>query len=151
MSNAAIGTGVLHNGRVTWDDAVGLTDDLKLMPDGAIVVHISHATGRALRSARANRYYFFILGRIAKTLQIPSDDLDDLMAALFLARPITLTIPDTGESITVVAPRRPSRLGPREFAAFVDRVRTYAIDVLGIAIPLPSERDGDAGDGEDGS
>ena len=48
MSREAVGTGVLHGGKIGWDDQRGFTDQLHFMKDGSVVVRVALVTPKAL-------------------------------------------------------------------------------------------------------
>lgn len=128
-----VGTGVLHAGKVTWDDPRGFTDDLTFLPDGSVVVRVTLATPRALRTVKLNRYYFgHVLRLIAETNGDTLDDLHDQMCARFLTRRVTVVSPRTGEVHELELVGRSSTLDPDEFWAFVLQVRLFAAEFFGV-------------------
>lgn len=136
----ASATGLLHGGKVRLDDKVGFADDLTLVDDGSMILTVTHASPKQVRGSRAKRYYYGVvlkMIRAANAQPLDVDELHEYFSARFLARPITLVDPQTGEAETVDAPRRSSALDGDEFWSFVQQVRQYARDFYRLEIPEP--------------
>ncbi|HLX21662.1 MAG TPA: hypothetical protein VKR23_16065 [Gaiellaceae bacterium] len=136
----ATATGLLHAGKLRLDDKVGFADDLTLVEDGSIVLTVTHATPKGIRGSRAKRYYYGVvlkMIRAANAEPIDVDELHEFFSTLFLARPITIVNPQTGESDTVQAPRRSSTLEGDAFWDYVNNVRGYARRFYALEIPDP--------------
>jgi hypothetical protein len=143
-SREAVGTGVLRQGRVAWDDAPGFTDQLKLMKDGSVVVRVELVTPKAIRPIKLNRYYFgHVLRLIADYNGDDVDDLHDQMCARFLTRRVLVVNKRTGEVDELNVVGRSSKLDGEEFWQFVLKVRLFAAEFFGVETddPNPAWRD----------
>jgi hypothetical protein len=141
------GTGYLRGGRVEWDDAPGLSDDLKLMKDGSVVVRIELVTPRAVRAIKLNRYYWgHVLRLISDYTGDDVDDLHDQMCARFLTRRVLVVNKRTGEVEELQVVGRSSKLDSDAFWDFVLKVRLFAGEWLGVETkdPDPAWRTGEA-------
>lgn len=138
LDREAFGTGVKTGGKVVWDDPQGFTDALKMMPDGSVIVKVELASQKAIRSIKANRYYFgCVLDLMAKDTQQDKDDIHDAMCDRFLKRKVFMVNRHTGEAEEREVARRSSKLNADEFYAFVENVRLFAAEFLGLTIPDP--------------
>lgn len=134
----AIATGVKHGGKVLWDDPIGFSDTLKMMPDGSVVVRVELASPNAIRSLRANRYYFgVVLEEIRKYTEQDKDDIHDFMCARFLGHKVFLVNRETGAATEREVAGRSSSLSPQDFWDFVEHVRLFANEFFGLRIPDP--------------
>lgn len=97
---------------------------------------------KATRSERANRYYWgVVLPLLAKENEQTCEELHDAMCVLFLPdekKRVEFFNKMTGESLTVETDaRRSSKLKGDEFFDFVERVRLWGLEFLGVVTPDP--------------
>jgi hypothetical protein len=141
----AIGTGVLRAGHVTWDNARGFTRDLCALGDGSVVVTAKLASAATVRSEQANAYYWgqvlTPMSQAASAVDQSPEDIHDAMCALFLPhehKRVDFFNRLTGERLPIeVDARRSSKLGGRAFYEFVERVRKFALEFLGVETADP--------------
>lgn len=138
----AIGTGVLRAGKLQWDDQAGFSAELRGLEDGSVVVTVKHASAATVRSQKANKYYFGVVLRIVSEETGQSvDDIHDAMCSQFLPseqKRVEFFNRMTGESLAVDADtRRSSKLTGGPFYDFVEQVRLWAQEFLGIQTPDP--------------
>ena len=91
------------------------------------------------RSARANAYYWGVVVKLATAhTGDTAEDFHDEMCARFLARRrIEIVNYQTGEAEEVVIPGRSSRLAVGDFYTFVEQVRQFCAEFLGVVTPDP--------------
>lgn len=97
---------------------------------------------RKLRSEKANNYYWStVLPLLAAENEQTSEEVHDAMCAMFLpneAKRVEFFNRLTGESLTVdVDTRRSSKLHGGAFYDFVERVRLWGVEFLGVITPDP--------------
>jgi len=97
---------------------------------------------KATRSERANRYLWGVVYRLlAKENEQTPEDLHDCMCAMFLPnerKRVEFFNRMTGECLEVeIDPRRSSKLKGDEFYDFVERVRLWGLEFLGVVTPDP--------------
>jgi hypothetical protein len=137
-------TGVLHGGKLRLDDKLGFAADIAGMKDGSIVLTVVHGTEKAIRSTRANRYYYgVVLKAIKGETGQDLDDIHDFMCQRFLTRRMFLVNNRSGEVEEGEVAGRSSKLSPDDFFEFVEKVRLFATEFFGIRIedPNPAWRD----------
>lgn len=138
MSREVTATGVLHAGKLRLDDKDGFAEELASMKDGSIVLTVEHGTAKAIRSVRANRYYYgVVLRAIEQYTEQDKDDIHDFMCDRFLHHKVFLVNRETGEAEERDVAGRSSKLPPDEFCDFVERVRVFAAEFFGLRIPDP--------------
>jgi len=99
---------------------------------------------RKLRSERANAYYWStVLPLLAAENEQTPEEVHDAMCALFLpneAKRVEFFNKLTGESLTVQTDgRRSSKLTGGPFYDFVERVRLWGMEFLGVVTPDPDK------------
>lgn len=97
---------------------------------------------KATRSERANKYYWgVVLALLAKDQEMTPEDLHDAMCAQFLpdeTKRVEFFNRLTGEQLEVeIDRRRSSKLKGDEFYDFVERVRLWGLEFLGVITPDP--------------
>jgi hypothetical protein len=112
---------------------------LRLLKGLAVdVIIVKH---KKRRSLRANHYYFGnVLEAIVDYTGQPKDDVHDAMCKLFLEdepRQVEFFNKLTGESIEVDITRRSSKLTGDKFFDFVENVRQWAREFLGLETTDP--------------
>ena len=100
------------------------------------------AAKRLTRSTKANAYYWStVLPLLAKENEQTPEDLHDAMCELFLPndfKRVEFFSRLTGEVLRVtVDKRRSSKLTGHEFYEFVERVRLWGVEFLGVITPDP--------------
>ena len=135
----ATATGSKRGGSLTLDDKAGLSDDLRQMKDGGIILTVTLATPEAIRSTKFNRYYWgCVLKRIADAAEgNTAEDIHDAMCARFLSRLVFIVNHQTGEVEETTVAERSSKLPPDRFERFVMEVREFGQVFFGITIPDP--------------
>lgn len=144
-ANEAIGTGQLAGGRVLWDNAARFTQDLKGLGDGSVVVKAKLMSASAVRSLRANAYYWACVLTVMSTEGSDGDqspeDIHDAMCEMFLPdeqKRIEFVNRLTGETLTVETDgRRSSKLKGDDFYIFVEKVRKFALEFMGVRTEDP--------------
>lgn len=99
---------------------------------------------KATRSERANRYYWgVVLALLAKENEQVPEELHDAMCQMFLpneTKRLAFYSKLTGECLDVeIDPRRSSKLKGDEFYDFVERVRLWGVEFLGVLTPDPDQ------------
>jgi hypothetical protein len=97
---------------------------------------------KGTRSERANAYYWStVLALIAKENEQTPEDVHDAMCEMFLPnerKRVEFFNRMTGEVLTVETDgRRSSKLSGGEFYDFVERVRLWGVEFLGVITPDP--------------
>lgn len=97
---------------------------------------------KATRSERANRYYWgVVLALLAKDQEMTPEEMHDAMCDQFLPnerKRVEFFNKLTGETLDVeIDPRRSSKLKGDEFYDFVERVRLWGLEFLGVVTPDP--------------
>ncbi len=128
------------------DDAGFHLDNLERFRDAARqfkhgrVLFSMKAAGKQTRSQRANRYYWSqVLGPMSKEGsegdQTPGE-IHDAMCSMFLPderKRVEFFNRMTGEQMEVeIDPRRSSKLAGDEFFTFVEQVRKFALEFMGV-------------------
>lgn len=132
--------GQVTGGRWAWDggERERFAAMLSTMTDGPYLLSLSHPT----RSQRANAYYWsVVLGAIAEHTGYTADDVHDAMCQQFLSNDLKRVEFYNAHSQDVlrvaVDTRRSSKRTTVEFYEFVERVRAWAGEFLGLTIPDP--------------
>lgn len=139
----AIGTGVLTDGRVAWTAPISFTQALKALGNGEIIATIKLASAAAMRSERANAYYWScVLAVMATATGHSAEEIHDAMCEKFLpneAKRVEFVNRMTGESLAVdVDHRRSSKLSGGAFYEFVEHVRQFAAEFLNVETEDPN-------------
>lgn len=118
----------------------------------AIEIHLSSLAGKRIavtieeakniRSLKANNYYWStVLPLLAAENEQTPEEVHDAMCALFLPneqKRVEFFNKLTGESLTVeIDTRRSSKLSGGPFYDFVERVRLWGVEFLGVVTPDP--------------
>lgn len=116
-----------------------LTAALKRFKDGEGLLTIERVDD--MRSAVANRYYFgVVLKLIADHTGHSVDELHEDMCQRFLSRRVIKYIGKDGAIIEHSYVERSSRQDGHAFFEFVEQVRQFALDDLGVVTPCPNPR-----------
>lgn len=138
----AIGTGVLADGKVAWTAPISFTSELKALGNGPIVATVKLASASAVRSERANAYYWScVLAEMARATGHSADEIHDAMCERFLpseAKRVAFFNRMTGEELTIeIDHRRSSKLNGGAFYEFVEHVRQFAAEFLNVETQDP--------------
>lgn len=122
----------LHN-RAQFDNAVsGLTDGWE--------VELEITRLRATRSGQANRFYWgVVIQALHELTGYTPEELHDLMKAKFLPKHLAFTGQNGDIIEQFVLGGSTRHLDTQEFYQYVERVREWAGDALGLYIPDPNE------------
>lgn len=122
------------------DENRALTTHLATFAGKRIAVTIEEA--KSIRSIKANAYYWStVLPLLAKENEQTPEEVHDAMCVLFLPnehKRVEFFNRLTGESLSVdVDGRRSSKLTGAPFYDFVERVRLWGVEFLGVLTPDP--------------
>ena len=133
-----VASGVVTAGRLKVRNWSGLTRALARFRDGEVVITI--ARRRATRSAQANAYYWSqVVGLVADHTGHTPDEIHEIYKAKFL--PKRLSFAD-GNGVVVgefVIGGTTTRLTKTEFYEYVEQIRLWAAEELGVVIPDPDQ------------
>lgn len=136
--NKACGTGTNTRGTIRMDDGRAFHGDCATLEDGGVIVTVKSATAAAIRSEKANAYYFgHVLERIHVYCPEHSvEEIHDAMCALFLPndkkRALFISRMTGAElELDLDDHRRSSRLNGKDFYQFVEKVRLWALEFYG--------------------
>lgn len=101
---------------------------LQELPEGQYVIQVKK--NRAIRSLSYNKYYHFVVNVIATHTGLSHDELHEALKYKF--NRTTIFFPD-GSSEQIG--KTTSDLDVAEMAGYVNRVKQFALDNLGIIIP----------------
>lgn len=136
---------ITDRGGLEMEDRNAMIAALRDFPRGASVVVNVTVGGRKLRSIQANRYYWgHVLDLMSKEGsggdQSP-EEIHDAMCAMFLPnehKRVEFFNKLTGETLEVETDtRRSSKQSPTEFYDFVEKVRKFALEFLGVQTQDP--------------
>lgn len=142
----AIGTGVLTDGRVTWTTPISFTNELKALGNGHVSVTVKLETAAAIRSAKANAYYWSCvltpMSEDSSSGDASAEDIHDAMCERFLpneTKRVAFFNRMTGEELTIETDdgRRSSKLKGDDFYQFVEKVRKFALEFMGLTTQDP--------------
>ena len=104
--------------------------------DGPVVIRVERVT--ATRSQQANAYLWGVVYRLmAEETGHDPEEIHDDMCLRFLSKTLTWVNEQTGEVEERQVPGRSRSLDVTEFHEFVERVRLFAAEWLGLTIPDP--------------
>ncbi len=107
---------------------------LRELPPGEYLITIKK--NRPVRSLNANKYYHMIINMIGIETGHTHEQLHDICKKKFNYEIVTL--PKSGSEIMGMST---SNLDTKEFAAYVNRVKQWAMDEFNIVIPEPKDVD----------
>lgn len=140
-TESVIGTGVLLNGRVTWDDPRGFTRELQQLGDGAVACTVKPMSASHARSLRALGYWWgVVLAIVERETGQPADDIHAAMVERFVpseATRIEFVNKLTGEMLPIELEQRHSPKSGEKFYQFVEESRQFFRDFLQIDTPDP--------------
>ena len=126
--------------KLVFDDPIGWRQELGFFANKRVDVTL--ASHRDTRSKRANAYYWsVVLGTIARETGHSADEIHEAMCRMFIKnepKQIEFFSRMTGEVLTFdLDTRRSSKLAGAPFYDFVEQVRAWALDFLGVATEDP--------------
>jgi hypothetical protein len=129
-------TGYIKAGRLEMRNRKQVSAQLKRMKDGEVLITIEkkHAT----RSAQANRYFWgVVVEMISDHTGYTPDEVAEILKAKFL--PKKLAVCDgNGEVVgEFVIGGTTTRLNKIEFGEYIESIRRWSAETLGVVIPDP--------------
>jgi hypothetical protein len=102
-------------------------------------VEVTATKAKVKRSTQANRYLWLVYGYIADASDEIPEDIHELMKARLLGkRKVRIRNRKTGQCTTRTVVRSTASLSSDDFYEYVERVRAFAADWLGLEIPNPA-------------
>jgi hypothetical protein len=130
-------TGVMRDGKAQWDRPLDFSRHSRTLEGERIEATLCKQKTR--RSLRANAYLWLVYGYIAEDIGESTDNVHEFMKAKFLGRK-TLRLVNkrhgTFEEQTVVGST--AVLNSEDFYRYVEEVRVFAGEWLGLEIPDPA-------------
>lgn len=132
-------TGTIRNGKLHIANRAQFDETVRALGDGW-QVEIEITRLRATRSGQANRYYWGVVIKALHDLTGYTDaELHDLMKAKFLPKELAFT-DGNGDVVEAFVLGGSTRgLNTQEFSEYVNRIRDWAADKLGLYIPEANE------------
>lgn len=136
---------IADEGRLELENSAAMLAALREFPVGASVVVSVTVGGRKLRSLKANAYYW---SQVLTPMSIEGsagdqspEDIHDAMCEMFLPneqKRVEFFNRMTGERLEVKTDtRRTSKQNPNEFYDFVEKVRKFALEFMGVRTEDP--------------
>ena len=126
----------MENGKLHLDNPALFRAALKKR-QGRVSVTVE--SEESTRSDRAHRYYFgVVLKLIAEETGHTIDDLHEVFKSEWNSKTLLWTDPATGEMTEKRIPQTTTKLKVSEFFDYVEHVRHYAAESLGIVTPDPN-------------
>lgn len=116
------------------DSHKALGKELAQLPPGEYVIEVKK--NRAIRSLQANKYYHVVLNIIAISTGHSHEELHEICKLKF--NPLLVDLPKGGSQVIGGSTKD---LDTLQFAAYVNRVKQWALDEFGIVIPEPDSID----------
>lgn len=130
-------TATRSEGELVFDDAVKLKAQLNFLPDVKLKVDISVYDEKKekeyLRSIKQNNYYHKILDILTDYTGDEHMDLHDQLKIRFLSRPYIMG----DKEYTIV--KSTTRLTPKNFADYLEKIFHWAAEELNVTLPSPSD------------
>lgn len=105
------------------------------LPDGEVILKIQDTR----RSDAQSRYYWaVVISAISTYTGYTPEETHQLCKEMFNARTHTEVNPDTGEVEDRHGYQSTATLDVQQFSLYVDRIRQWAAETLGLVIPDPS-------------
>ena len=111
----------------------GMVAAFKEFDDGPVIVTVERGRPKTLRDVKANRYLWKLLTAIAVASESTKEIVHDDMCDRFLRTEVLYIHPDTGEISEREFVRGTKHLSAKEFATFLDQIKAWALDALGLA------------------
>ena len=138
MATEVVTTGTVNRGRLKVRVTDAFQSELKSFRDGPVTVRIERK--RATRSQQANAYYWVaVIAALEEHTGMDPDDLHLYLKARFL--PKTLAIANgNGEIVDeFVMGGSTTKLDILQFHDYIQRIKQWALDSLGVLIPEPTD------------
>jgi hypothetical protein len=95
---------------------------------------------KATRSQQANRYYWgVVVHYLSEHTGYGPDEMHDVLKALFIPKAMAILDGNGEVKGEVVLGGSTRQLKTEEFMDYIERIRVWAMDHLGVVIPLPNE------------
>lgn len=136
MATECVTSGLVNRGRLKVRVTPAFTADLKSFRDGPVTVRIERK--RASRSLQANAYYWaVVVAHLSEHTGHTPEELHEYLKARFL--PKTLAIANgNGEIVDeFVIGGTTTKLDVVQFYEYVQEIKQWALDSLGVLIPEP--------------
>ncbi len=103
-------------------------------------VHITHKK-KPTRSAQQNKYYWVLMGLIAKEIGVNKNDAHILMGRTFLGTDIEVQWKGQGKGLksNVRTVKTTTALTENEFSEYIDKIKQWAEDFLCLQLPNPED------------
>lgn len=128
-------TGVIRGGRVQFDHDQGKRWEAAKAHLEGKAIELSIGRLRQNRSLRANNYMWAIYRLIALETGNDEDTIHKTMKGMFL--PLEELVLPNGETVKTLGSTR--GLDTVAFGEFIDRIKAFAAQELGIRVPEPEE------------
>ena len=136
---------ITDTGGLEMENREGLKRALRDFPRGASVVVSIDVGGRNLRSKKANAYYWSqvltVMSKEGSDGDQSPEEIHDAMCAMFLpneSKRVEFFNRMTGERLEVETDtRRSSKQSASEFYDFVEKVRKFALEFMGVRTEDP--------------
>lgn len=129
-------TGYVRKGRLEIRNRRGMSEQLKRMRDGEVLITIErkHAT----RSVQANRYYWGVVVQLlSEHTGYQPEEIHEVLKAKFIPKTLSLA-KDNGEIVAeLVIGGTTTSMNKLEFGDYISRIRQWAMDELDVVIPNP--------------
>jgi hypothetical protein len=131
-------TGTITDGVLKLDDRGAAADDLKMVPNGGIVLTVAPSGGAGLRHAKLQRYYRgVVLRELAGATQQTPEVVHAVLAARFLGQAVSFVSEITGEQFDGVVVPSTVDLESEAFWDYITACRDLARSAYGLSIPDP--------------
>lgn len=119
-------------------DQAGFEADIRKQFRPGALVYLRLETARATRSVRANRYYWGVLvDAIAEHTGYAPEEMHEILKAKFLPKAVSIRNGNGRIVAEYVIGGTTTTLTAKEFAIYCDRIRLWALEELGVAVPDP--------------
>lgn len=140
MATEAVTTGRMRRGKLQVSTTPRFQAELKAFRDGPVTVRIERK--RASRSRQANAYYWaVVVALLSEHTGHTPEELHEYLKARFLPKRLALAN-QNGEIVDeFVIGGSTGKLDVVQFYEYVQEVKQWALDSLGVHMPEPTEHD----------
>lgn len=136
MVDEVVALGRVEGGRLALDSRDYLTERIRAMSDGPVVVQVKRRKAR--RTEQANAYYWaVVINLIAKETEQDTDSIHEFLKREFNGRVVEIADKRSGEIREERVGLSTAALTVNEFYEYVERCRSWAGQFLGLVIPDP--------------
>jgi hypothetical protein len=136
MTGEYITTGVIEGGKLEIRNRAGLSQALRGMKDGEVLVSIVRL--RACRSQRQNAWYWgVIVQMLADHTGYTPDEMHEVLKAKFIPKRFAVSDGNGEIQDELVIGGSTSILNTVEFGEYCEAIRQWAADSLHVVIPDP--------------